>query len=373
MKTINKYLLFAAVLLSLSQAAQARRDNVSHVDAYVAKGQTTSGDIVTDKSITVDGVLGGDAVSVGGGSVTVNGEVAGDLVAIGGAVNVPGLVRGDLASIGGPVKITGKVGRDVTSVGGNVELSGTGEIDGGVSVMGGTFIKGEKAFHKGELHNFDVRAIRNVLPRVLRAGRFAADKENAPWLIGGLIGLGLLFMLSMLATGAILLLLPAVFFPKHVENAAAAITGDMWRATGIGVAMVVGFFPGLLLLVVSILGIPLVPFALMLYAAAAIIGLSGFSVVLQGRFFEGIKKAGPVSLPGKVAAGYALMAGLMLFGKAIPLVGGVLSLLGFMLLSFGTVLGLGAALMTRLGSQPHTLRNMPLPQSPAATPATPAQ
>jgi hypothetical protein len=79
--------------------------------------------------------------------------------------------------------------------------------------------------------------------------------------------------------------------------------------------------------------------------------------VLQGRFFEGIKKAGPVGLPGKVAVGYALMAGLMLFGKVIPLVGGVLSLIGFMLLSFGTMLGLGAALMTRMGNRPHTARS----------------
>lgn len=107
--------------------------------------------------------------------------------------------------------------------------------------------------------------------------------------------------------------------------------------------MVIGFFPGLLMMIVSILGIPLAPFALMLYAAAGVVGLSGFSVALQGRFFEGIKKAGPVSLPGKVAVGCALMAGLMLFGKVIPLVGGVLSPIGFMLLSFGAVLGLGAA------------------------------
>ena len=132
--------------------------------------------------------------------------------------------------------------------------------------------------------------------------------------------------------------------------------------------MVVGFFPGLLMMLVSILGIPLLPFALMLYAAAAaVIGLCGFSVVLQARFFEGIKKAGPVSLPAKVATGYALVAGLMFFGKVIPLIGGVLALIGFMLLALGTVLGLGAAWMTRMGNQTY------VPVPPAVPPATPAQ
>jgi len=41
-----------------------------------------------------------------------------------------------------------------------------------------------------------------------------------PWLKGGLAGLGLVVLFSALVTGIILLLLPAVFFPKNVENAA---------------------------------------------------------------------------------------------------------------------------------------------------------
>jgi cytoskeletal protein CcmA (bactofilin family) len=368
MKNIKSCLMLAAALTCLGQAAQARRNELRHDDVVIEKGQTMRGDVATDKSILVNGVLDGDAVSVGGASVTVNGELTGDLVAIGGAVNVSGLARGDVASVGGPVAITGKVAGDVTSIGGGVDLKDAGEIDGGVSVLGGAFLKGPKAAHKGEVRSFDLRALRTVLPRVLKTARYAGDGEHGanPWLIGGLVGLGLLFFFSMLATGAILLLLPAVFFPKNVENAAAVISGDMWRACGIGALLLVGFFPGLLMMLVSVLGIPLVPFALMLYAIAGALGLSAFSVVLQHRFFEGIKKAGPVGLPGKVAAGYALMAGLVLFGKVIPLVGGVLTLIGFMLLCFGTMLGLGAAWMTRMGNQKPA--PPALPAQPQAVP-----
>ncbi len=360
MKNIKSYLFMAAALLFLGQTAQARRGELRHDDVVIEKGQTMRGDLATDKSILVNGVLDGDAVSIGGSSITVNGELTGDLVAIGGAVNVAGLIKGDVASIGGPVTITGRLAGDVTSIGGGVELKDAGEIDGGVTALGGSFLKGAKAVHKGEVHSFDLRALRTVLPRVLKTARYAGDTERAnPWLIGGLIGLGLLFFLSMLATGAILLLLPAVFFPKNVENAAAVISGDMWRACGIGALMLVGFLPGLLMMLVSVLGIPLVPFALMLYAIAGALGLSAFSVVLQGRFFDGIKKTGPAGLPGKVAAGYGLMAGLLLFGKMIPLVGGVLTLIGFMLLSFGTMLGLGAAWLTKMGNQPAKPASMP--------------
>ena len=363
MKNIKSYLFLAVALLFLGQAAQARRSELRHDDVVIEKGQTVRGDVATDKSILVNGVLEGDAVSVGGSSITVNGELTGDLVAIGGAVNITGLAKGDVASIGGPVAITGKVNGDVTSLGGSVDLKEAGQINGGVSVLGGSFLKGPKAVHNGEVNSFDLRAMRTLLPRVLKTARYAGgfDRGENPWLIGGLIGLGLLFFFSMLATGAILLLLPAVFFPKNVENAAAVISGDMWRACGIGALLLIGFFPGLLMMVVSVLGIPLVPFALMLYAIAGALGLSAFSVVLQGRFFEGIKKAGPAGLPGKVAVGYALMAGLVLFGKVIPLVGGVLTLIGFMLLSFGTMLGLGAAWMTRMGNRTYTPAVLPIP------------
>jgi len=376
MKRINKYILFAAAMACLVPAAHARRDALRHGAVVIEKGETVRGDIATDGVITVNGVLDGDAVSIGGSSVTVNGEVNGDIVSLGGAVHIPGLARRDVVGIGGPVEISGKVSGDVTSVGGNVSLSGAGEVDGDISAVGGTVVKGEKTVHKGEVRYFDVRAVRSVLPRVLKLSRYAAGENGRspePWLIGGLIGLGLAIFFSILATGIILLLLPAVFFSKQVENTAAAITGDMWRACGIGALMLVAFFPGLIMMLVSVLGIPLAPFALMLYAAACVLGLSAFSVVLQKRFFEGIKKAGPAGLPGKVAVGYAIMAGLLFFGKLIPLVGGVLSLIGFMLMAFGAMLGLGAAWMTRMGNrvwvppvQPSVLPQMPPVQPPSA-------
>lgn len=370
MKNIKSYVLFAASLLCFGTAAHARHSDVRHEDVVVEKGQTMSGDVTADKSITVNGVLDGDAVAVNGAPISVNGEVTGDLVAIGGPIHIPGLVKGDVSSVGGPVAISGKVKGDVSNVGGSVELSGAGEVDGDISAVGGTIVKGENTLHKGKVHSVDMRMVRKVLPSFLRL-TYSDDHRRSPgpWLVGGLIGLGLFVFFSIIVTGAVLLMLPAVFFPKNVENAAVVISGDMWRACGLGALMVVGFLPGLLILVVSILGIPLVPFALMLYTAAAVLGLSAFSVVLQGRFFEGIKKAGPSGLPGRVAVGYALMAGLLFFGKLIPLVGGVLSLIGFMMLSFGTMIGLGAVVMTRMGNRSHTPAARPAATQQPAVPA----
>ncbi|MCX5791663.1 MAG: hypothetical protein NTY45_05505 [Elusimicrobia bacterium] len=377
MKNVKKQLMFVLAMACFTGAADARRNELRHEDIFVAKG-ATSGDVVTDKSITVDGVLDGDAVSVGGASVTVNGEITGDLISLGGAVTVRGSVKDDVISIGGPINVSGRVGGNITDIGAKVELSGTGQVDGDISSLGGTVVKGEKAVHKGQTQNFDVRALRTTLPRVLKILRYSSGHENIdnPWLagglIGGLVGLGLFLIFSVLITGVILLLLPAVFFPKNVENAAAAISGDIWRACGIGALIMVCLFPGLLVLVVSVMGIPLVPFALILAAAAAVLGLSAFSVVLQQRFFEGIKKAGPVTLYGKVATGYAIMAGLLFFGKLIPFIGGILSLIGAMLMAFGVMMGLGSVWMTKMGSRAYVPAQQPAAQ-PAVQPVAVAQ
>jgi hypothetical protein len=394
MKNVKKYLLMAAAVAVLGQAAYARHNEIGHEPVLIGKGQTYTGDVSTDKSITVDGVLDGDAVAVGGSSVTINGQVNGDLISVGGAAFIPGTVTGDVNVVGASVEVAGKVGGEIHSVGSSVKLSGTGEIDGDVSSLGGSFSKGPKTTLRGEMHSFDMSVLRTVLPRVLKVaqasgnsgrnyGAGSGDWQN-PLLVGGLVGLGLLIFFSMLATGIILLIIPAIFFPRHVEHNAALIAGDMWRACGVGALMIVGFFPGLLVLLVSVLGIPLIPFALLIYGAACVLGLSAFSVVLQQRFFEGIKKAGPVSLAGKVAAGYGIMAGLMFFGKVIPLVGGILSLIGFLLIVFGTMLGLGAAWVTRMGSRPAPIVPVPAPvapvyaapapaAAPAAAPVTPGQ
>ena len=379
MKNITKYALTAMLTaLVLSQTAYARRPEVSHEDVVIAKGQTRNGDVATDRSITVDGKLDGSATAVGGASVTVNGELTGDLVSLGGPVAIPGLVDGDVSSIGGPVDISGRVSGNVSAVGGKISLSGSGQVDGDISALGGSVEKGAKARYKGSINSFSSEALKGVLTHALGTARYLGRFENReervhnPWLIGGLVGIGLAIFFSMLATGIVLLLLPAVFFPRNVENSAAAISGDMWRACGIGAIALVCFFPGLLMMLVSILGIPLVPFALMLFGAAGVLGLSAFSAVLQARFFEGIKKPGPAGLPGKVAAGYAVMAGLLFFGKLVPFIGGLLSLIGLMLLAFGVMTGLGSAWMTRMGTRPFSLPAAP-PASVIQLPPSPVQ
>jgi len=255
MKSIVKmrwsFLIVAAALaLPLSNASASVKQEVSHEDIIVQKGQVISGDVVTDKSILADGRIDGDATAVGGGSVTVNGEITGDLVSVGGPVSIAGTVDGDVSSIGGPVEVSGVVKGDISAVGGDIKLTGTARVAGDLSVLGGSVDKGPQTVHKGSVSHFSRDALKgtivNVMNMVRSAGRynwdnyggrrggwatrFGGDDFPGFWTKAGIVGFGLLVFLSVLFAGMLMLLLPAVFFPVNTVNVHAALKADIWKS-----------------------------------------------------------------------------------------------------------------------------------------------
>lgn len=391
-------LAYLASLLVFGGAAWARQPDVKHEDIVVAKGETLNGDVATDRALLVDGKLIGDAAAVGGGSVTVNGEMTGDLVSMGGPISVTGIVRGDLSSIGGPVNITGRVTGNVSAVGGKVTLAGQARVDGDISALGGVE-KGAQAVHNGSVNVFTPAGLKMPVGKALSTLRGLGvnpgspsvprwERRNSSWnwsmrldsldtsdmgKVAWLVAAWVAVMFFVMAAGVLLVMLPAIFFPDNVRTAHGAMTADFWKACAIGALMLVCLAPGLLMMLVSILGIPLIPFALILFAAAAVLGLTSFSLIVQARFYDGIKRTGPASLPARVAAGAGLIAALIFFGKLIPLVGSILALVGMMLLAFGIMTGLGAAWMTRMGTRPYVAPAYPAAPAPAAPAAAPAQ
>jgi cytoskeletal protein CcmA (bactofilin family) len=380
-------LIAAFGVMSLGGAAQAKwwnqkNRNVDHNPVNVGVGQIVHGDVVSDKSITVDGEVDGDCISLGG-PVTVSGRVTGDVVSAGGQVEVSGTVRDDVVSMGGPVEISGNVGGNVSSVGGGVVLKSSATINGDVSALGGKVEKGDAVQLKGDVQDVDLRSIGRLAGKLakLRSGSSSSDDNSSnltqAFQLAGLLGAGMVILFSMFAVGLLLMLLPPIFFPRQVGMAANAMRADMWKSAGIGLLIVMAIFPSTIFLVVSIIGIPLVPLALLLVAAAGILGWSAFSMLLCDRFFEGIKRNSPQSMIGKVCAGYLLVAVVIGFGHAIPFIGGIISLAGYLVFTFGMVAGLGAAWLTRLGtrgvSSAAPVTQIPLPVvAPVAVPVQPA-
>jgi len=339
-------------------------DKMRHDDVTVAKGETLKGDLVTSGAIDVEGVVEGNCVSLGG-RVNVPGEVRGDVVALGGPIDLAGSSQGDLAAVGGSVRVSGTVRGDLAAVGGDVALAKGAAIGGDVSVVGGRLDKEDGVAIKGAVSQIGLGALRGVLPALTSGGlKLALSSNGANWRVGGRhgdrggdedvpsaagralkAGAYLVFIVGMgLVLGMI-----GLFLPQEIQATAAAIRSDVWRSAGVGALMAVLFLPGLLVLTVSILGIPLIPLAILAWCAAALFGVAAFSRILAERACESLGRPVPAA-PLALIAGWIILETLPFVGKLIGgFIGGTLGFAGFLLLSCALVCGLGAVWNTRFG------------------------
>ncbi|NLO92082.1 MAG: polymer-forming cytoskeletal protein [Elusimicrobia bacterium] len=350
---LRRFLCILALLLPLSawQAQAAKNTEPRHAPVTVGPQEVLEEDILTDAPVTIDGKLSGKCTSLGA-PVSVSGSVEGDVSSLGGPVSISGLVKGDVFSAGNNIDVTGTVRGDVAAIGGNVVLRDSATVIGDISTIGGHIERGGKVVIKGAVNSTDVKMLGRMMPRLLRSGFSGSGDGLKALLLGSAFGLaGLAILSSVLVSALLLFLIPPVFFPKNVELSAECIRRDPWRCAGMGALIALLTTPALLSLAISIVGLPLIPLALLLLLISAILGFSAFAVVLAERFFTGIKKPVPDTLLKRVGAGYLLSAGLLFFGRMLPFIGGLLALAGLIVMVSGLVLGLGSALVTRLGTE----------------------
>lgn len=362
MKTLKLSLLAAALALSAG-AAEAKKNFNIRVDGkdavdgpvLVSKGETRDGDIVARGSVTVEGVLNGDAVSLDG-AVSVPGQVNGDIAALAGSVSVAGTVSGDVAALGGGVEVSGRIHGDVAAMGGDVALGPQAEVNGSVALLGGKLRKAESARLNGSVAQLDLGMGRDLLRLATKVSRKAAspDPETKRNWTRAKAAAGLAFM-----AGLVLLVgLCGAFAPRQVENVAAAVEADFWHSAGVGLLLIIAAGPALLLLTVSVVGIPLIPVALLGVMAAKLLAVAAFSLVLARRFAQSTARPSPTVLAG-VLGGFLLLISPNLLGKVVSLlglpggVGGVLLLANLILLSFAVMVGVGAVWTTKFGTNPR--------------------
>lgn len=305
----------------------------------VVAADTSAADDDEDVEDVLEGVDVGDADSRVrlGGSIHVGADevVDGDAVAVGGSVTVDGTVTGEVVAVGGSVTLgpEAEVGGAVTSVGGSIHRAEGAVVGGGLS---------EVAF--GGPHF-----------------RFHNEFASPPFLddFGGLIGTVIYLIVLMLLTSLAYLLAH-----RPVERMATRVAESPWKAALVGLVGQILFFPVLVLTVVvlaiSIIGIPLlllVPFALL----ALVIGtLGGFTAVAlhvgrgaDTRFGWHHSNAHLV-----VLIGVGLIMLVSFFASALGVAGGPIGGIAIALMVVGIIIqyiawttGFGALLLTRFGTR----------------------
>lgn len=328
--------------------------DVPHVDIRVAPGETMADKIATSGSVSIEGTAT-EKVADFGGPVSISGSALDDVASFGGPITIDGSVKGDVASFGGGITINGEVDGDVASTGGDVTLGPKAVISGDLALLGGKLQKADGAVIRGSISNVDSKLAARLAMMGARWKNWEPDVRKDLG-VAGRVALFAGFLALTICIG-LLVVLADVLLPKPVDAVAQSVKTDFWNAAGIGVLMLLCFGPSLVLLAVSILGIPLIPLAFVAAAAAGVLALAAASRLAGERLFESLEKP----LPGRAsaaAAGYGLLVGILVCGKVLRLAGGfvafaggTLVLAGLMVLCAAFVVGLGGVWRTRMGSR----------------------
>ncbi|HEY6361712.1 MAG TPA: polymer-forming cytoskeletal protein [Vicinamibacterales bacterium] len=288
----------------------------------------------------------------------------GEIVRVGGDVRVERdeRIEDDVVAVFGSAQVDGEVDGDVAVVGGSLTLGPEAVVHGDVNVIGGTLTRAATARIEGEVHNVGVGG------GPWRFGAFGDVMRRAfVWRIGGLVG-----TLLRVALLALLALVVVAFGPGVVERIADRAAVDPLRAGLIGFCAELLFVPVVVItvvvLAVSIIGIPLlvlVPFGIVLALVVLLVGFTGVAYqvgrMLHGRF--GWAERGAYAC---VILGVLVIGGLTILARSAALLGG--DLFGFPLAALGLcveyaawTIGFGAAILVWLRGRRPELRVPALP------------
>jgi cytoskeletal protein CcmA (bactofilin family) len=131
-KVIALLFLIVHCLLFLANPVHAESNFV-----VLNKGTVIESDYLkAGETVLIEGEIKGDAF-LAGGVVTVNGAIDGDLFVFGGKVSVNGPVNNNIRIFGGDVTLTGPVGRNVLLIGGNLSVNKSAALGGSLIAAGG--------------------------------------------------------------------------------------------------------------------------------------------------------------------------------------------------------------------------------------------
>ncbi len=286
-------------------------------------------------------------------------------------------VNGAVVAIAGSIKVDGRVRDNVVAVGGSVTLGPHAEVLGDVTAVGGTINRDPGAVVSGRLNEVGVST-----PGVHIRPNWNVRWAQWPWLDSrGWSVVRLLGTMLRMALFGLLAALVVLVAPRAVQRVEHAVISQPWKAALVGLLAQLFFIPALILVIVvlaiSIVGIPLlvlVPFGVLAFLLAFLLGFTGAACGLA-RLVWRQRPGTEAGMLTMLAVGLVVVWSFTLLGRIVGLGGGPLMPFALGLIFVGILieyaawtLGLGGALLTRLGRY-GALPPPPPVVAPAARPA----
>jgi cytoskeletal protein CcmA (bactofilin family) len=296
----------------------------------------------------------GDKLVIGGTySLESSENLDGSLLILGGTANLENgsTVEKDVTVIGGTINVNGQVKGDVSVVGGMVSLGSTAVIGGDVNTLAGQLTRDDGARIEGQVNTGTTGPFSLVMPGTVQIPGLEnlpsiqlPRESNAPvmnvrfnpvW--GGLWWLIRSFLWAALAV------LVALFLSQRTERVAESVMKNPLVAGGMGCLTMLIVPLILLVLVITICGIP---FALL--GTFALWIAWGFGIIVIGyevgkRLAQLLKADWAIPVSAGIGT-FTLTLGLNGIGALVPCV-------GWMAPAAVGLVGLGAVLLTRFGGR----------------------
>ncbi|MDX9851375.1 MAG: polymer-forming cytoskeletal protein [Anaerolineaceae bacterium] len=265
----------------------------------------------------------------------------GNLAIIGGTAKLKSnsRVNGDIAIIGGILEIDGRVTGDIQAIGGTVTLNQDAVIEGSFYNFGSNLQQMDGARIEGtQISNlpFNFKLEKIDIPRATQIPLEAARNTTNLitkflWSILQIIAMGGLAMLVLLIT------------PKSTERISTAIGKQPFTHWGIGLLTAFAFPAVILVCIVTIIFIPLGLIGIMALTVAVTYGWIALGYEIGKRLF------GPTSnLSPALIAGFGTIL-LSVVGRVL----GAIPCIGWLLVSTLSLFGLGAIVLTRVGTRDY--------------------
>jgi cytoskeletal protein CcmA (bactofilin family) len=297
------------------------------------------------ESVTLDATVR-ETAHVAGRNVRVNRMVGENLYAAGYDVDVEAPVGEDVVAAGYRIEIgpNASVSRDVLAAGRTVVVRGP--VSGNVSIRGRTVeiagpISGSARITAREIRfadgaridgtlSYSSREPVNVPANVIAPERVTASvtetetEDMRPWIAAAIV-----FSLLMLG----LMALFAFVFRDRLAGTRAVIAARPWRDLALGIIATSALFGSILVLAVSLIGIPLIPLVIVL---TPFVIFAGYLTTAHAIGAVLVKRARLLPGSGWAAFGAMLVGVLVLtLISAIPLLGWVIAVLA-------VIVGIGA-------------------------------
>jgi len=284
------------------------------------------------KGEQIAGVPPADSVSPGARSIAAGTTVKGTIVAR------------------GPVEVFGRVDGSVVSFAGDVTVHRGGVVTGDALAVGGR-VNADSGQVGGEM-----RAM-SVLPTIFGQAKIVADMRTpAQRTMESAKNVGGCFAILLIIAVGVLL-----FAGPNLDEVVVTIQGRFARAFWYGVLGQIFVLPGLLILTVAlaltIIGILLIPFAIVAYAIAVAglvtLGFLAVARLVGGALWQGGDASARGRALGALFAGIALFFVLWMIGSLLawaPLAATVIRAAALAATWAAMTLGLGSAILSRAGT-----------------------